>query len=368
MEAQCHSIGCLTTTTSSVTSPSPSSPGTIAFTTTATTAQSSATNTTHSTTTQPIFEFASQGSQSLYRFLQPPQDHRTPSPLNETTAVARVAAAAAIAAIATPQDFSPAASATSVHQWQSELSAAYNYDYSQNRYLPLLEQNWMSSFINPYQSYCQQATTLEAHKDSTYAANYFLAAAQAAAQSQNYYEPRGPTPNLTKTTWAGGKRYAGSRTNCDCPNCQQVELAAASNPEMAAELRRANTTHSCHVPGCGKVYSKTSHLKAHLRWHTGERPFVCNWLLCGKRFTRSDELQRHLRTHAGEKNLVCPLCHKRFVRSDQLNKHTRTHCATNGDVDGHSENACVNETDPDENVEVSKRKLMKMEADDGGAV
>ncbi|KFO22379.1 Transcription factor Sp9 [Fukomys damarensis] len=107
--------------------------------------------------------------------------------------------------------------------------------------------------------------------------------------------------------------------------------AAGSAPEVEPGKKKQ---HVCHVPGCGKVYGKTSHLKAHLRWHTGERPFVCNWLFCGKRFTRSDELQRHLRTHTGEKRFACPVCNKRFMRSDHLSKHIKTHNGGGGGKKG----------------------------------
>jgi krueppel-like factor 15 len=97
------------------------------------------------------------------------------------------------------------------------------------------------------------------------------------------------------------------------------------NAPAKTHIREEDKVFMCEAAGCEKLYAKASHLKAHMRRHTGEKPFTCSWPGCGWKFSRSDELARHRRSHSGIKPYMCTVCSKRFARSDHLDKHIKIH-------------------------------------------
>ncbi|KAH8419488.1 hypothetical protein KR222_011336, partial [Zaprionus bogoriensis] len=103
----------------------------------------------------------------------------------------------------------------------------------------------------------------------------------------------------------------------------KIEQAASPSPTEPSQTDAAAKRHQFCCPHCPKEFSQSSHLNAHIRTHTGERPFQCTH--CPRAFSQASNLRKHMCIHSGERPFKCPHCPKTLKRHTDLQYHVSTH-------------------------------------------
>eukprot|EP00808_Paulinella_micropora_P000009 g79181.t1 len=107
-------------------------------------------------------------------------------------------------------------------------------------------------------------------------------------------------------------------TECTATYTSKLQLESHLQKHKDGKLRQDLLCEKC-----GRLFSVLGNLKAHMRTHTGEKPFKCS--TCGYKFSRNGDLKIHMRTHTGEKPFKCSTCGYKCSRSSMLKDHVRTH-------------------------------------------
>ncbi|NXU57443.1 ZN407 protein, partial [Turnix velox] len=112
--------------------------------------------------------------------------------------------------------------------------------------------------------------------------------------------------------------------------CKICHFATAQLGDARNHVKRhlGMREYKCHV--CGVAFVMKKHLNTHLLGKHGvgtpkERKFTCH--LCDRSFTEKWALNNHMKLHTGEKPFKCtwPTCHYSFLTSSAMKDHIRTH-------------------------------------------
>ena len=103
----------------------------------------------------------------------------------------------------------------------------------------------------------------------------------------------------------------------------QGQLITVDTVEALSEQERQelepDRPFACEV--CDRKFIRATHLRRHMRIHTGEKPFACH--ICGRRYARGDYLRAHIHAHRRDKIHKCKHCGEVFHDLTRFADHCR---------------------------------------------
>src|SRR3990167_9509007 len=110
-------------------------------------------------------------------------------------------------------------------------------------------------------------------------------------------------------------------------NFEGCDFTCSAKSYLKAHEKKHTRPYSCSFEGCDYVTASKGHLKRHERVHTGEKPFKCNFEGCDFSCSVKSNLRVHMRTHTGEKPFKCNFegCDFSCSAKELLKCHEREH-------------------------------------------
>uniref|UniRef100_A0A182MFX1 C2H2-type domain-containing protein n=1 Tax=Anopheles culicifacies TaxID=139723 RepID=A0A182MFX1_9DIPT len=189
----------------------------------------------------------------------------------------------------------------------------------------------------------------------------FCTSAQTWNHNNNWFsDATSPTSSCSSPDGHHNRSYGGHNSS-GTPQAWNTSSGGSGSAEKSENKRgrpRSEALTTLMVEGsispsaikckfCNRVFPREKSLQAHLRTHTGERPYPCDYPGCNRAFTQSGQLKTHQRLHTGERPFICSVanCQKRFT-------HANRHCPDHPHDTLKRCDDFVIQTVPEQNIEV----------------